>query len=221
LREQYTDIWNYAATLLSKQFPFLDPNVVQKAKQDDLNECYHKIKMAFMPVYLRPFSEAQVEQIKQRWDKLRYVRVDLWLRLSSNSKTPAENRNTPVSNVDLDYELTQKSLSQLLGLVWMIVPQRPEYYLNALEKQKKFLELRVQSKHNARIIQQHLEKKRSIQMLQIEHISFMLAALLETPKCLEGNASIITKEQRPLEQHNKTTKGGDTYELNNSPDEKS
>jgi len=81
LHDQYTDIWNYAADSLFAQFPFLDPNAVQRAKQDDLNECNRKIDTPLMPVYLRPMSEAQVEQIKQRWDKLRYIRVDLWRRL--------------------------------------------------------------------------------------------------------------------------------------------
>jgi hypothetical protein len=86
LRDQYTDIWEYAAHSLLKQFPFLDPKAVQKAKQNDLNECYHKIEMPLMPVYLKPISEEQVEQIKQRWDKLRYIRVDLWRRLSDGFK---------------------------------------------------------------------------------------------------------------------------------------
>jgi len=47
---------------------------------------------------------------------------------------------------------------------------------------------------------------RSRQLLQTEHISFMLAALLETTQCLEGPPSIITKEQSPLEQQIKQRK---------------
>lgn len=79
LRDQYTDIWNHATSSLLTQFPFLDPNAVQAAKADDLSLCYRKIEAPLMPVYLRPFSEEQVGQIKQRWDKLRYARVGLGL----------------------------------------------------------------------------------------------------------------------------------------------
>lgn len=76
LRDQYKDIWNYAAKSLLAQFPFLDPNAVQAAKAEDLRQCYQKIDAPLMPVYLRPLSAEQVGQIKQRWDKLRYARVD-------------------------------------------------------------------------------------------------------------------------------------------------
>ena len=72
LRDQYTDIWDYAANTLLVQFPFLEPNAVQAAKADDLSLCYRKIDAPLMPVYLRPLSAEQVAQIKQRWDKLRY-----------------------------------------------------------------------------------------------------------------------------------------------------
>ena len=87
LRDQYTDIWNYAADSLLAQFPFLDPNTVQKARQDDLSICYRKIDTPLMPIYLKPMSEEQVAQIKQRWDKLGdfegqgILRVTLFLQL--------------------------------------------------------------------------------------------------------------------------------------------
>jgi len=215
LHNQYTDIWIYAANSLVEQFPFLDPNTVQIAKQDDLSECYSKIDAPLIPVYLRPMSEAQVEQIKQRWDKLRYARVDLLRRLGDSSTTLVDSRDAPLSSAKRDYELTKESLSQLLGLVWMVVPQRPDYYLNALENHTKVAERRFQSERQARSDQQRLEKERSRQLLQTEHISFVLSALLETPQYLEGIPSIITQKQSPLEQQDKTAKGGDAYELKN------
>jgi len=43
LRNQYTDIWDYSASSLLTQFPFLDPNTVNMAKADDLSPCYRKI----------------------------------------------------------------------------------------------------------------------------------------------------------------------------------
>ena len=85
LRDQYKDLWDHAVSSLLAQFPFLDPNAVQIAKQEDLSVCYHKIDAPLMPVYLRPFSEAQVEQIKQCWDDLRYTRVDLLRKLTIDS----------------------------------------------------------------------------------------------------------------------------------------
>jgi len=204
LRDQYTDTWDYASNSLIEQFTFLDPNTVQNAKQDDLIICYRKIDAPLIPVYMRPMSEEQVEQINQRWENLRYARVDLLRHLGDNSTTLVDSRDAPSPNAERDYELTKESLSQLLGLVWMVVPQRPDYYLNALENRNKALKERFQSKRNARSDQQRLEKESSRQLLQTEHISFLLAALLETPQCLEGTPSFITQEQSPLEQQDKT-----------------
>ncbi|MBC8216861.1 MAG: hypothetical protein H8E73_00195 [Planctomycetes bacterium] len=220
LHDQYTDIWDHAVASLLAQFLFLDPNAVQAAKADDLSICYRKIDAPLMPVYLRPMSAEQVGQIKQRWDKLRYDRVDLWRRMSSRSSTPGGNGDAPSPNAKRDYDLTKESLSQLLGLVWMVVPQRPDYYLAAMDNQIKALKRRVQVKRQARSDQQRLEKTRSRQLLQTEHISFLLAALLETPQCLEGVPPVVTQEKNPLEQQDKPARGGDAYEVDNRSREK-
>jgi hypothetical protein len=42
-----------------------------------------------------------------------------------------------------------------------------------------------------------------------------LAALLESPLCLEDGKSIVMQKQRPLEQQDKTAKGGGDDELKN------
>jgi len=219
LRNQYTDIWDYAASSLVAQFGFLDPNAVEAAKADDLSLCYGKIDVPLLPVYLHPMSAKQVDQIKDRWDKLRYARVDLWRRLGGGSKTSSVNGDATISDTERDYQLTKESLSQLLGQVWMVVPQRPDYYLAAMENQTKALKRRVQVKRQARSDQQRLEKERSRQLLQVEHISFLLAALLETPLCPEESPSITTQEQRPLEQQDKPAKGGGAYEVDNNSSE--
>ena len=215
LRNQFTDIWDYAAGSLLKHFPFLDANAMEAAKADDLSICYGKIDAPLMPVYLRPIREEQVGQIKQRWDELRYARVDLWRQLGSGSTTSSENGDAPSPNPERDYELAKESLSQLLGLVWKVVPKRPDYYLEAMENRIRVMKRRVQVKREARSDQQRLEKERSRQLLQVEHISFLLAALLETPVCLEGAPSIITQEQIPLERQEKSEKGGGDDELKN------
>ncbi len=220
LRDQFTDIWEHAADSLLKQFPFLDPNAVQAAKADDLSICYRKIDAPLMPVYLRPMSAEQVGQIKQRWDKLRHGRVDLWRRLGGDSTTPSENGDALSPNAERDYDLTKESLSQLLGLVWKVVPQRPDYYLAAMDNQIKALKRRVQVKRQARSDQQRLEKTRSRQLLQTEHISFLLVALLETPQCLEGAPPVVIQERDTLEQKEKSAKGGGAYEVDNRSREK-
>ena len=218
LRDQYTDIWDHASSSLLAQFPFLNPNTVQNAKADDLSECYRKIEAPLMPVYLRPFSDEQMTQIKQRWDKLRYIRVDLLRRLDGGLKTLSENDKS--NKYERDYELTKESLSQLLGLVWKVVPQRPDYYLEAIKNRIEALKLRIQSNRQARSYQQRLEKERSRQLLQTEHIGFLLVALLETPECLDGATSIRTQEQIPLKRQEKRSKGGDAFEVDNvSPEE--
>lgn len=92
LRDQYEDLCNYAASSLLTQFPFLDPNIVHTAKADHLGECYRKIEAPLLPIFLCPFSQAQVEQIEQRWHDLRYARVDLWRQLGGDAlrTTPQE-----------------------------------------------------------------------------------------------------------------------------------
>lgn len=215
LRDQYTAIWDHAASSLLAQFAFLDPKAVQAAKADDLSLCFRKIDTPLVPVYLRPISEQQVEQIKQRWEKLRYSRVDLWRRLDPASRMSSVNGGATVADTKRHYELTKKSLSQLLGTVWMVVPERPDYYVNAQKNRTRALERRYQSKRTARRDQQRLENERSRQLLQTEHISFLLAALLETPQCLDGTPSVVRQEQSPLEQQGKPAKGGDAHEVGN------
>ena len=221
LRNQYTEIWDYAACSLVAQFPDLDPNAVQTAKAEDMSLCYGKIDAPLLPVYLRPLSTEHVAHIKLRWDKLHNARADLWLQLGSGSKPPYKDSRTTISDTERDYQLTKKSLSQLLGLVWMVVPQRPDYYLNALKNRTMALEQRLQTKSKARSDQLRLEKERSRQLLQTEHISFLLACLLETPQGIEGGPPpIITQEQRPLEQQERPAKGGGAYGVDNTSSEK-
>ncbi len=179
LRDQFTDIWDRAASSLLAQFPFLDPNAVQAAKEDDLSLCYRKIDSPLLPVYLRPFSEQQVGQIKQRWDDLRYARVDLWRSLGGGSTTSGK-RDAPTSNAARDYQLTKQSLSQLLAQIWMVVAKSPDYYLRALQNQADAVKRLVRSKREARSDQHHLQEECSRQLLQTEHIAFLLTALLET-----------------------------------------
>lgn len=102
-------------------------------------------------------------------------------------------------------------------------PKRPDYYLSALGNRNKVIQRRFQSRRDARSDLQRLEKERSRQLLQVEHISFLLAALLETPHCLEGAPlppSVITQKQNPLGQQDKTEKGGVAYEVDNNSPEK-
>jgi uncharacterized membrane protein YphA (DoxX/SURF4 family) len=79
-----------------------------------------------MPVYLHPLPEEKVAQIKERWDNLSYARVDLWRKLISDPKPSYKDGRTMISDAERHYQLTKESLSQLLGLVWKVVPQRQE-----------------------------------------------------------------------------------------------
>ena len=200
LHNQYADLWDYATSSLLKQFSFLDPHSVQSAKADDLIMCYRNIEAPLMPVYLKPMTDEHVEKIKQRWNNLRYIRVDLWRQLDHGSSMHAEKSKTPSSNAERDYELTKKSLSQLLGLVWMVVPYRPDYYLSAIEKRNKALKRSFQSERQARLDQQRLEKTHSRQLLQTEHISFLFVALFETMQCIDDPLPIWIQEKGSLEQ---------------------
>jgi len=212
LRDQYQDLWSYAASSLLTQFPFLDPNIVQMAKADDLGECYRKIEAPLLPNFLRPFSQGQVEQIKQRWHDLRYARVDLWHQLGGAATTSGDNGPSPSLDAHSDYLLTQRSLAQLRAHIWSIVAPAPDYYRRAVGNHIEAQKRRLQSTSQAWQEERRLEKERSRQLLQTEYISFLLPALLETPESLQGSLSIRAQEETQLEHQDGTGKGGDAYE---------
>jgi hypothetical protein len=220
LHDQFNDIWNYAAKSLIEQFPFLDPNTVQTAKQDDLNICYRKIDTPLEPVYMWPMTEEKVKQIKQRWDKLRYIRVDLLRRLDSGSTIFSVNNSAPSLNTERDYQLTKKSLSQLLGQIWIVVSERPDYYISALKNRSRTIQESFQSRRQAWNNESNLEKGRSRQVLQTEHIGFLLSALLDMAKHVNKSASVNTQDQIPSEQQDKSSKGGGAYETEKYSQEK-
>lgn len=176
LRHQYEDLAEHAAGSLLAQFSFLDPNMVREAKADHLAECYRNIDAPLLPIFLTPFSEAQVEEIKQRWHKLRYARVDLWRKLGGRAKALGENRDAPSVRTHPDYLLTRRSLEQLRPQIWASTARAPDYYRSAVANhiaaQKRRLELMSQARRK--------EMQIGNAVLQTEYVSFLLAALLET-----------------------------------------
>lgn len=220
LRDQYENLWNYAACSLLTQFPFLDPNTVQTAAADHLGQCHRKMETPLLPIFLRPFSEAQVGQIKQRWHDLRYVRVDLWRQLGGDGTTSAEKGAPPSLDGHPHYLLTERSLAQWLSHIGAIVAPPPEYYRSAVGNHIDAQRRQFQSRSQARREERRLQRERSGQVLQTEYISFLLAALLETPQSLQGPLSIRAQEETPLAQQDSTAKGGDAYEIRNvSPEQ--
>ncbi len=212
LRDQYRDLWDHATGSLLTQFPFLDPNTVLRAKADHLSECYRKIEAPLLPIFLRAFSAAQVEQLEQRCHDLRYARVDLWRLLGGDSKKSGEgNRDPQPLDPQQQYLLTQRCLVQLQGQIWVIVAPAPDYYRKAMGNQMLAQRRLLQTSSQARNQERRLEQERKV--LQTEHLSFLLAALLETPQVFVESPSIQAQKETPLEQQNSTTNGGDTYEL--------
>ncbi len=180
LRDQYKDLVEYAARSLLAQFPFLDPNIVQTAKMDHLAQCYRNIEAPLVPIFLRPFSEGQVDQIKERWHTLRYVRVDIWRQLGGGRTTSPQKADVRPTNAHPDYLLTQRSLGQFQGQIWSFVPSSPDYYRNAVRREIDVQKRRLQSRSQMRKQEMRLEGT----ALRTEYLSFLLATLLETPQCL-------------------------------------
>jgi len=58
-------------------------------------------------------SEDQVEQIKRRWQNLRYARVDLRRQLGGDANGPPTTAQAPSVNAHPHYLLTQRSLARL------------------------------------------------------------------------------------------------------------
>jgi len=176
LRHQYEDLAEHASQSLLTQFPFLDPNAVQQAKADHIADCYRSIDTPLLPIFLTPFSQAQMDRVKERWHDLRYARVDLWRQLGGGKTTSPVNRDASSIQNHPDYLLTQRSLSQLRSQIWAVGASAPEYYrtavANALAAQKR----RFQAMSEAR----SRESRLSNAVLQTEYLSFLLGALLET-----------------------------------------
>jgi hypothetical protein len=178
LQDQYRDLVDYGARSLLTQFPFLDPNVVQKAKADCLADCYRNIEFPLLPVFLHALSEAQIEQMKQRWHAQRYTRVDLWRQIEKSSGTSAVKQGGTSGGGRPDYLLAQRSLAQLRAQLWTVVTVVPDYYraavANATDWQRRHSRARLQARNQ--------EEGPQRTVLQAEYIGFLLAALLETPE---------------------------------------
>jgi hypothetical protein len=180
LRQQYKSLVEYATEALLTQFPFLDPNEVRLAQADHLRRCDRLIESPLLPTFVSPFTEAQVDQLKERWTKLRYARVDLWRQLGGGAGTTAKQARVASGNAHPDYLLTQRSLDQLRGQIWSLIPRRPDYYRNAVAKDMAAQKQRVQSQAEARA----QETRLGVAVWQTEYLSFLLAALLETAASL-------------------------------------
>jgi len=176
LREQYRGIVEYATDGLLAQFPFLDPNQVRLAQVDHLRACYRLIESPLLPTFSSAFTEAQVDQLEGRWTSLRYAHVDLWRQLGGGAGTTAKKTSVASGNAHPDYRLTQRSLEQLRGQIWSLIPAPPDYYSDAVSKERAALRQRVQSQAEA-----HAQEMRlGVAVWQTEYLSFLLTALLET-----------------------------------------
>jgi hypothetical protein len=177
LRRQYEDLSDYGTTALIAQFSFLDPNWVHKAKMDYLGDCYTNIDKPLLPIFLRPFSEDQIKDIKKGWHDQRYMRIDFWQQLEASARKAGggSEQPTPVP-MHRDYLLTKQSLSMLQGLIWSVVAPPPEYLQNAMANAANVQIQRFRAKSDAR----GREMRLSTAEVQTECLGFLLAALLET-----------------------------------------
>jgi len=181
LRHQYEDLANHAAEGLLSQFPFLDPNTVQKAKADHLADYGRNLDAPLLPIFLIPLSETQVEQIKQRWHDLRYVRVDLWRSLGGHgvaqTQDPTSSRTqAKPANEHPDSLLTVRSLDQLRGQLWSLAPAPPDYCRDAAANTVAEGRQRVRATLAAR----NQEQRLGVAVWQTEYLSSLIMALLET-----------------------------------------
>lgn len=184
LRDQWRALMDDSAAALVTQFPFLDPNVVQKAKAVYLTKCYRDIEAPLLPNLRHSFSEEQIAQLKERWTNLRYARVDLWRQLGGGTATRGPKAQVSRADAHPDYLLTQRSLDQLRGQLWTITAQAPGYYRSAVAQEFEARKQRLQSMSEAR----SQEERLGMPVLQTEYISFLLTALLETAEIQQGVA---------------------------------
>ena len=182
LLDQYKSLWDYATSALLTQFPFLDPNMVNRAKADHIAECYRAIESPLLPAFLHPLSEDQVRKIKRRWHDLRYARVDLWGQLGGDGAMSAKEPQMPPGNAHPHYLLTQRSLIQWRAQMLALAASPPDYYRDAVRKDADAERGRLQLRSEARTREERL----GMAVLQTEYLSFLLAALLETAEIPEN-----------------------------------
>ncbi|HON90027.1 MAG TPA: hypothetical protein PKZ07_00520 [Sedimentisphaerales bacterium] len=194
LRHQYEDLAHHAAEGLLAQFSFLDPNEVRNAKAAHLADCYRKIDAPLLPIYLKPLSQAQIEQIKGRWHDLRYARVDLWRQLGGGRSTFRADQPVTAGQPHADYLLVQRSLDQWQTHIWAVGVRVPQYYRaavdNELKAKKQRFEAMVQSRER--------ELRLSNAILQTEYLSFLLVSLLETVQ--EGFSGTLAAQDGPASE---------------------
>lgn len=184
LREQHRDLADHGVRSLLKQFPFLDPNLVSKAKEDYLADCDRAVESPLLPVFLHALSEAQIVQMKQHWDTLRYARVDLWRQLGDNSGVPPAKQDAVRGDASPDYLLARRSLAQLRGQLWAVVAVTPDYYRAAAARATDWQKRRSEARLEARNREDGPERT----IVQAEYLAFLWAALLETAEILEEGA---------------------------------
>ncbi len=212
IKDQYQALWNEATIALMTQFPFLDPNIVAKAKDDSLADCYRKIDVPLLPIFLRPLAATQETQnlasLQQRWHDLRYSRVDLWRQIAGDN--PVETQDfaslqTRSLTAHPHYLLTQRSLDQLLSQVWAVAASPPEYYRTAVANRANAQKRLLQAKSQAYNQERRLERERSRQFLQTEEIGFLLTALIETAQ---------SARPQPADKLPETIPAEDSYDVN-------
>jgi hypothetical protein len=176
LRHQYEGLANHAAQGLIAQFSFLDPNKVQAAKAAYLADCYQRIDAPLLPIFMTPFSQSQIERIKERWHDLRYARVDLWRQLGSSGTSSSGNQTVPSGQAHPDCVLAQRSLDLWQAHVWALAATQPEFYSAAVARDLKAREqgLNAIARSHARV------SRMDTAMLQTECWCFLVTALLET-----------------------------------------
>lgn len=182
LRHQYEELIQFATRSLLTQFPFLDPNMVRNGAMDYLADCYRSIDAPLLPVFLHPFSEDQIEQLKQRWHDSRYVRVDLWQQLAGGLTSSRRNQRGIVDQTRSDYLLTQRSLDALGGDIWAVMAPPPGYFQTAVTNALSILERRHRAISKACEREMHM----SMADIQTEYLSFLIATLLETEACRQS-----------------------------------
>jgi hypothetical protein len=180
IRKQVKDLWQDAADSLIAQFPFLDPNIVCKARADHLQRCLRWVDAPLKPIFQRPFTLDQMDRIREGWHELRYARVDLMRQLGGEDVFGASGPREAALSAHPHYLLTYRSLQQLDSFIWTLVARPPEHYVKAQQNYRKARQRQRQRTRTARAQEQRLGTERSRQLRQTEYLSFLLAVVLES-----------------------------------------
>lgn len=180
---QFEELYSHALACLKEQFSELDAKVAKAAYVDTIRDTQLIIEAPLNPLFAKIYTENQRVKAKQEWQRKSMSRLRLWKQLSCKLFTSygsiRYNRDIEMHPHYIFVRRCLRSIQISLGNVGL---SPPIYYQTALKEYQ--IRMRTQLKED-RKKQRHEKTLTSTRIAQVERLSFMYCALMETTACLD------------------------------------